>query len=114
MVNSVLYFHLALGLLLVGMIAARKVPAWRGPAVVAAILVVLTGAFNFMTTMAGAPKLWHALIGVKILLALHVVAITFLMARGGDEAKLARWRKGALISGTLVIALGLYLSNFTR
>jgi hypothetical protein len=53
--------------------------------------------------------------GIKILLALHVAAMAFLLARGaGGAAKRDRWRKGAMISSLLTAALGLYLAHFAR
>lgn len=115
MTDSVLYLHLALGLFLFIALAANKVKAWRGAVMTAALLLVLSGAFNFMTRMKGAPAGWHAFIGIKILLALHVVTMAFLLARGGaTPEKEARWRKSALGSGLLVILIGLYFSNFAR
>jgi hypothetical protein len=115
MSDASLYLHLALGLGLFGISLARKVRAWRGVALAAVAGLILTGAFNFMTRMKGAPPLWHALIGIKILLALHVVAVVLLITRGtGSPERDARLRRGALISGAIVIAIGLYLSNFTH
>jgi hypothetical protein len=113
--DAVLYIHLALGLFLLAALAASKIHQWRGGVLAAALLLVLTGAHNFMTRMTGAPKGWHAGIGIKILLALHVIAMVFLIARGtADPAKEARWRKGALASCVIVVLIGLYFSNFAR
>jgi hypothetical protein len=64
--------------------------------------------------MAGAPSGWHALVGVKILLALHAIGVGLMIMRGVDEAKLARLKKGALISATVVTLIGLYVSNVLR
>lgn len=115
MTEYVLYLHLALGLFLFIALAANKVKAWRGGVMTAALLLVLSGAFNFMTRMKGAPAGWHALIGIKILLALHVIIMAFLLARGGASSeKEARWRKSALGSALIVILIGLYYSNFAR
>lgn len=115
MTTAVLHIHLALGLLILALIASARVRKFRGVAVAAALLAALTGAFNFMTRMKDAPAGWHALIGIKILLALHVIAMVFLLARGADSPeKEARWRKGALVSAILVTLIGLYYSNFAR
>ncbi len=113
--DAVLYFHLILAIFLWIALAANKVRPWRAATTSAAALLVLTGAFNFMTRMKGAPAGWHALIGIKILLALHAIAMIFLIARGtaGPE-KEARWRKGALGSATLAALIGLYYSNIAR
>jgi len=113
--DAVLYLHLILGLFLFLALALGKVRQWRGTAMTAALLLVVSGAFNFMTRMKGAPAGWHALMGIKILLGLHVVGMVFLLARGtGTPEKEARWRKGALISGVLVVLIGLYYSNIAR
>jgi uncharacterized membrane protein (UPF0136 family) len=115
MSNAVLYVHLAFGLLLFWMIWAAKVRQMRGVAITSALLLLVTGAFNFMTKMKGAPAGWHALIGIKLLLALHVIGMVFLIARGTATAeKEARWRKGALMTGAVVMLIGLYYSNLAR
>lgn len=115
MTTAALHIHLLLGLVILGLLAAAKVRRFRGLAAAAAVLALLTGAFNFMTRMKDAPSGWHAFIGIKILLALHVIAMVFLLARGADSPeKEARWRKGALVSAILVTIIGLYFSNFAR
>jgi len=114
--NTVLlHTHLALGAFLLLALAIDKVKAWRLGVMAAALLLVITGAFNFMDRMTGAPGGWHAFIGIKILLALHVISMCVLIARGtaGPE-KEARWRKSALGSATIVVLIGLYFSNFAR
>ncbi|MBI5281968.1 MAG: hypothetical protein HY858_09820 [Candidatus Solibacter usitatus] len=111
----VLYSHLALGLALLAALATGKIRAWRGASMATALLLALTGAFNFMTRMSGAPKGWHAGMGIKVLLALHVIGMVFLITRSGaDAVKAARWRKGALVSCVLVVLIGLYFSNMAR
>lgn len=112
--DLLLYLHLAAAAVLFAMILFDKVKAWRGVAVIASLLLLLTGAHNFMTRMAGAPKGWHAFVGIKILLALHVIAVIFLLARGATPEKEARWRKSIIVTGGLVMAIGLYYSNFAR
>jgi hypothetical protein len=115
MSNFVLYIHLVLGLLVLGAISANTLQKHRGLALSLISLAALTGAYNFMTRMTGAPKGWHALVGIKVLLALHAIAMVMLLARGnGDDSTRARWRKGALISGSLATVLGLYVSNVLR
>ncbi len=77
-----------------------------------AIVLVLSGAWQFMERMHDAPKGWHAGIGIKILLALHVVAISLMLGREGiDPAKRARLAKGAVISGWVVVLVGAFLHN---
>lgn len=80
-----------------------------------ALVSLITGAHKFAVGMKDAFPGWHMWTGVKVLLALHVAAMAFLLARGaGDEAKLARWRKGAMVSSLLTAAIGLYVSHFAR
>jgi hypothetical protein len=114
--NTVLlHSHLALGAFLLLALAIDKVKAWRLGVLAAALALVVTGAFNFMWRMAGAPGGWHAFIGIKLLLALHVIAMCVMIARGTAGAeKEQRWRKSALGSCALVVAIGLYFSNFAR
>jgi len=115
MTTGILHLHLALGLVLFALLLAGRVPRLRAVSAVTALLVLATGFYNFMTQMKGAPPGWHAGIGIKLLLGLHVIAIVLLSARGTASAeKLARWRKGALVSGALTIVIGLYFSNFAR
>jgi hypothetical protein len=113
--TAVLHIHLALAILLGVIFLLNKLQQWRVPAALAALLLLLTGAHNFMTRMKDAPPGWHAGIGIKLLLGLHVIAIVFVIARGGsDPAKAARLRKGALYSLILTTLIGLYFSNFAR
>ena len=113
--NALLHTHLLLGAFLLVALVMNKIKAWRLGVLGAALVLAITGVFNFMSRMTGAPAGWHAFIGIKLLLALHVIAMCVLIARGtaGPE-KEARWRKGALISCALVVAIGLYFSNFAR
>lgn len=113
--TALLYTHLLLGLFLLAALAMNKVKAWRLGVLGASLVLVVTGALNFMWRMLGAPPGWHAFIGIKVLLALHVISMCVLIARGtATPEKEARWRKSALGSGILVALIGLYFSNFAR
>lgn len=112
--DVLLYLHLVLAVLILALLAASRVRIWRGVAVTAALLLAVTGAHNFMTRMKSPPPGWHAMIGIKILLALHVIAMIFLLARGGSPERERRWRLGALISAAVTMGIGLYYSNFAR
>jgi hypothetical protein len=77
-----------------------------------AVVLVLSGAWQFMLRMQDAPKGWHAGIGIKILLALHVIAVSLLLGRAGmDGDKRARMARGAVISGWVVVLVGAFLHN---
>lgn len=112
--DAPLYLHLVLAVLILALVLASRVRRWRAAAVAAALLLALTGAHNFMTRMKSPPPGWHALIGIKILLALHVMAMVFLLARGGSAEQERRWRRGAILSAAVTMIIGLYYSNFAR
>lgn len=112
--EAILYLHLVLGVLIFTLLAAGRVRQWRGLSVTAAVAVLVSGAHNFAVRMAYAPRGWHALAGIKVLLALHVLAMVLLLARGGTAEKERRWRRSALVSGAITMGIGLYLSNFLR
>ena len=114
MTNGILHLHLLMALIFF-VALWRSRGSWPYMAAAVGAILLLSGAYNFMTRMEGAPKGWHMFIGIKILLGLHAITMSFLLARGmGDEVKLARWRKGALASAALTMLIGLYFSNFTR
>lgn len=113
--QALLYTHLAVGVFLLTALQMNKVKQWRLGVLGASLLMVVTGAFNFIWRMKDPPPFWHAIIGIKILLALHVIVMCLLIVRGtASPEKEARWRKGALISGAVVAVIGLYFSNFAR
>jgi hypothetical protein len=113
--TALLHLHLALAIVLFLLLLANRIQRWRWLSAGLAVMLLLTGAHNFVSRMAGAPKFWHPAVGLKVLLALHVIAIVLLMTRGGaSPEKIARWRKGALVSATLAMIIGLYFSNFAR
>jgi hypothetical protein len=112
--DALLYLHLVLAVLIFVLLWSARVRRLRGLSLTAAALLLATGAHNFAARMQSAPPGWHALAGIKILLALHALAMVFLLARGGAPEKERRWRLGALASGAATMVIGLYLSNFAR
>jgi hypothetical protein len=75
-----------------------------------ALALALSGAVQYGMHLAVATPAWHAIAGLKIVLALHVLAVAVLLARRGqEEAKRARLTRGALFSGWLVVLLGAIL-----
>lgn len=112
MATGILHLHLLLGLIF--LVAVWKATGvWARMAAAVGAMLLLTGLYNFMTRMPGAPSGWHIVVGIKILAGLHAITLAFLLARGGDAARLARWRKSALGSGAFAAAVGLYYL-FTR
>lgn len=112
--EALLYLHLALSVLILALLISSRVRRWRGLAVAAALLLLATGAHNFATRMQLPPPGWHALVGIKTLLGLHVIAMVLLLARGGAPEKERRWRLGALITAAVTMGIGLYYSNLAR
>jgi len=79
------------------------------PIVFGAICCLLvSGLFNFLTK-APHMALYHALFGIKILLALHVFATAILVARPGNKRR-NRQMLGAAISAVSIILI----SNFLK
>lgn len=110
MPGTILYLHLLLAVMLLYSLYRRQ-PRLGA---IAALLLVLTGGYNFMVRVSGAPHIWHAGMGVKILLALHAATVSLLLARGAEAARLNRWRRSALLTSVLAAAIGIYFSNFAR
>jgi len=80
------------------------------PLVFAAMLcLVISGLFNYMTKPGHTP-LFHALFGIKILLALHVFTVAILIAQPGNKRR-NRQMIGATISGLAIIAISSYLKG---
>ena len=69
MSDAILILHLAAAMMLLWLIVKDQIDEKRGFAMLTALVALATGAYNFMTRMAGAPKGWHILIGIKTLLA---------------------------------------------
>jgi hypothetical protein len=92
-----------------GLAAVDKYRHWL---TAGALALVVSGGWQFVQKMSAAPRGWHILIGIKILLGLHVIAVALLLGREGlDEAKRARMARGAVISGWIVVLLGAMAHN---
>ena len=71
--------------------------------------LLLSGLYNLLSKVA-VPKGYHMIFGIKFLLALHVFAMAFMVARPGVEVgKRHRQLTGMVISGALILALSAYL-----
>lgn len=69
--------------------------------------LVISGTFNLLTT-AGHRPIYHALLGVKLLLALHVFAVAILIVQPKNPRRV-RMMTGTVISGLLIIAIAAWL-----
>jgi hypothetical protein len=92
-----------------GLYAVDKYRHWL---TAGALALVVSGGWQFIQKMNAAPGGWHILMGIKILLGLHVIAVSLLLSREGlNEAKRARMARGAVISGWIVVLLGAIVHN---
>lgn len=85
--------------------------AWR-PWVLAAVAgLLISGTYNFLHKT-GLTPVYHAIFGIKILLALHVFAAAILAARP-DNPRRARQLTGVVVSGIIIVILSAVLRGLT-
>jgi uncharacterized membrane protein len=78
------------------------------PFVFAAIAgLVISGTFNLLTTTGHRP-IYHMLLGVKLLLALHVFAVAILIVQPKNPRRV-RMMTGTVISGLIILAIAAWL-----
>jgi hypothetical protein len=78
------------------------------PLVLASVIgLIVSGTYNLLTNPGHTPK-YHMLLGMKLMLALHVFAVAFLITQPKNPRR-ARMMTGTLISGLLVLAISAYL-----
>ncbi len=90
-----------------------KGPVWT-PTQIIPLLVAIFGAgiYNLMARVPGAPPGYHAILGIKFLLVMHIGAVLILSANAAmDDAKRARLLTGASFSGLVVIFLSAVLRS---
>lgn len=81
--------------------------AWR-PFVLAGVAgLLISGVYNLLNKTGLTPA-YHAVIGVKFLLALHVFAVAILATKP-DNSKRARQLTGVAVSGVLIVILSAVL-----
>ena len=71
--------------------------------------VLLSGTWNLLNKKNATP-LYHAIIGVKMLFALHIFAVGFLICQT-NNAKRSRQLVGAVIGGLVILAISAYLRS---
>jgi hypothetical protein len=77
--------------------------AWRPVAVGSIAVLLITGVYNLMHRPVQT-KTFHILFGIKMLLALHVFAVSVLATRA-DNSRRARQLMGIVISGVVILII---------
>lgn len=72
-------------------------------------LIVISGIYNLVTKQ-NIPPRYHLWFGIKMLLALHILAVSILLSRSSiTQEKQARLTKGVVFTGVIVVILSAYL-----
>jgi uncharacterized membrane protein len=90
-----------------GPLFERLAAAFR-PLVLASIVgLVVSGVINFLSAP-GHSKLYHMLFGIKMLLALHVFAVSIIMVQANNPRR-TRLATGTMISGLIIVVISAWL-----
>jgi hypothetical protein len=81
--------------------------AWRPAAIIAILGALVSGLGNLIHAGLRTPR-FHMVFGIKMLLVLHLFAVTLLATRG-DNPRRARQLTGIVISGTVIVILSVVL-----
>ena len=92
-------------------VSARAAGAYRPLFLWAMGIVVVSGVYNFLHKTNLTPA-YHAVIGIKFLLVLHVLAAGFLATRASSP-KRRRQAAGAAITGFIILALSAVLRKLS-
>jgi uncharacterized membrane protein len=71
--------------------------------------LLISGTYNMLTNLGHTP-LYHMLLGVKLLLAMHVFAVAILISSPHNPRR-PRMMAGAAVSGLAIIAIAAYLRH---
>lgn len=85
------------------------IASWKPVAITAIAGLLVTGVYNFMHRPGKSPT-FHMLFGIKMLLALHVFAVTIIATRSNNERR-ARQLLGVVISGILILIISVALGR---
>jgi uncharacterized membrane protein len=90
-----------------GAFTERVAAAFR-PLVLGSIVgLMLSGFINYLTAP-GHSKFYHMLLGIKLLLALHVFAVSILMVQPNNPRRV-RLATGTMISGLIILFISAWL-----
>jgi uncharacterized membrane protein len=87
----------------------RVAMLYRPLVFIAMAALLISGCYNILTNLGHTP-LYHMLLGVKLLLAMHVFAVAILVSRPNNPRR-GRMMTGAAISGLAIIAIAAYLRH---
>jgi putative copper export protein len=88
-------------------LSERAAAAFR-PVVIAAIAgLLVSGMYNILSSPGHSVR-YHIALGIKVLLAVHVFAVSLLIVRPNHPRR-ARLMTGALLSGFTIILISVYL-----
>jgi uncharacterized membrane protein len=97
-----------------GDLLARTAAAFRSVILLTILTILVSGLYNLITK-ANVPHGYHMWFGVKMLLVLHIFAVSFLLARSSvSEEKRNRLMTGVVMSGIVVTALSAWLRYLTN
>jgi hypothetical protein len=85
--------------------------AWRPWVLTAVAGLIISGVYNLLHKTGLAPA-YHAIFGIKVLLALHVFAAAILAARP-DNPRRSRQLTGVVVSGIIIVILSAILRGLT-
>lgn len=85
--------------------------AWRPWVLFAVVGLLLSGVYNFLHKT-GLTPVYHAIFGIKVLLALHVFVAAILAARP-DNPRRSRQLTGVVASGIIIVILSAILRGLT-
>jgi hypothetical protein len=85
--------------------------AWRPWVLSAVVGLIISGIYNFLHK-SGLTPTYHAIFGIKILLALHVFAAAILAARPANPRR-SRQLTGVVVSGIILVILSAILRGLT-
>jgi hypothetical protein len=97
------------GILYARSIGGKLAPSFRTTIYGGIVALLISGLYNFLTKPSYPPH-YHMWFGIKMLLVLHVFAVSILLTvPAATEEKQRRRMTGIAISATVIIAISAYL-----
>jgi len=112
------FLHIISSIVLIGGVigwcfapANTEIRGWRPAAFSAIAGLLISGTWNFLHKT-NLPPSYHAIFGIKALLALHVFAVVILATKPGNLRR-QRQLTGVAISGVVIVLLSAVLRSLT-